>query len=149
MDNIVIRKMEKKDVPQVLQVEKASFTTPWTTEIFYHELMDNLHAYYYVVEIDGEVIGYSGMWVVIDEAQITNIAILPEYRGKKIGEKLFGHMMMTAIRLGAARLSLEVRVTNIVAQKMYRKFGLTPGGIRKSYYTDNQEDALVMWVNLK
>lgn len=141
--------MELRDVPQVLEVEKASFTLPWTTDIFYHELMDNMHAYYFVVECEGKIIGYSGMWVVIDDAQITNIAILPDFRGKKIGEKLFAHMMLTAVRLGAAHLSLEVRVSNIVAQKMYRKFGLVPGGIRKNYYTDNQEDALVMWVNLK
>ena len=149
MAKIVIRKMEIKDVPEVLKVEKSSFPVPWTSDIFYHELTDNMHALYFVVDYDGEIIGYAGMWIVIDEAQITNIAILPEYRGKKIGEQLFHHLMMAAIRIGAVQLSLEVRVSNIVAQRMYRKFGLLPGGIRKNYYTDDQEDALVMWVNLK
>lgn len=141
--------MEIKDVPGVLEVEKASFPVPWTSDIFYHELTDNRHALYFVVDHNGEIIGYAGMWIVVDEAQITNIAILPEYRGKKLGERLFHHLMMTAIRVGAVQLSLEVRVSNIVAQNMYRKFGLIPGGIRKNYYTDDQEDALVMWVSLK
>ena len=139
--------MELLDVHQILEVEKASFATPWTTDIFYHELMENTHAHYYVALWEELVIGYAGMWVVIDEAQITNIAILPDFRGKKLGEKLFHHMLFTAIQLGAKQLSLEVRESNIVAQKMYRKFGLVPGGIRKNYYTDNQEDAIVMWVN--
>lgn len=142
-----IRNMELGDVHHVLEVERASFPTPWTTDIFYHELTDNLHAHYYVVEWEKGIIGYAGMWVVIDEAQITNIAILPDFRGKKIGEKLFQHMLLTAVSFGTERLSLEVRESNIVAQKMYQKFGLVPGGIRKNYYTDNQEDAIVMWVN--
>jgi ribosomal-protein-alanine N-acetyltransferase len=140
--------MEVKDVPAVHNVEKACFPVPWTTDILYHEVTENRHAYYFVVDLEGEIIGYAGMWVVIDEAQITNIAILPQFRGKKIGEKLFSHMILSAIRLGAEQLSLEVRVSNTVAQKMYRKFGLIPGGIRKNYYVDNQEDAMVMWVNL-
>lgn len=147
MAKITIRKMELLDVHQILEVEKTSFATPWTTDIFYHELMDNMHAHYYVVAWEDRVIGYAGMWVVIDEAQITNIAILPDFRGKKLGEKLFHHMLFTAVQLGAKQLSLEVRESNIIAQKMYRKFGLVPGGIRKNYYTDNQEDAIVMWVN--
>ena len=146
---IWIRKMELGDVHHVLEVERASFPTPWTTDIFYHELTDNHHAHYYVVEWEKGIIGYAGMWVVIDEAQITNIAVLPDFRGKRIGEKLFQHMLFTAVSFGTERLSLEVRESNIVAQKMYQKFGLVPGGIRKNYYTDNQEDAIVMWVNFK
>ncbi|WP_405099267.1 ribosomal protein S18-alanine N-acetyltransferase [Oceanobacillus sp. FSL H7-0719] len=149
MNRLSIRRMEVHDVPQVLEVERASFTTPWTTDIFYHELTDNMHAHYYVVVLDDRIVGYAGMWVVIDEAQITNIAILPDFRGHKLGEKLFQHVLLTAVKLGAIRLSLEVRKSNIVAQKMYRKFGLVPGGIRKNYYTDNQEDAIVMWVSFK
>jgi ribosomal-protein-alanine N-acetyltransferase len=149
MQELTIRQMNLKDIPDVMKVEKATFSSPWTTDIFTHELTDNRHAYYYVVEYVGQVIGYAGMWIVIDEAQITNIAILPDFRGKKIGEKLFSHMMLTAIRVGAVQLSLEVRMSNMVAQKMYQKFGLVPGGVRKNYYTDDQEDALVMWVKLR
>nr|WP_099157753.1 ribosomal protein S18-alanine N-acetyltransferase [Virgibacillus ndiopensis] len=148
MAELVIRKMEATDIDNVYEVEKASFETPWTKDIFYQELIENQFANYFVMELDNQLIGYAGLWVVIDDAQITNIAVMPIYRGKKLGEKLFLYTMQQAIRLGANHLSLEVRTSNIVAQRMYRKFGLVPGGIRKNYYTDNQEDAIVMWVNL-
>lgn len=148
MGELVIRKMEVADVENVMEVERATFTTPWTTDIFYQEIVDNQHAHYFVMELDQKIIGYVGTWIVIDDAQITNIAVMPAFRGHKLGEKLFLYTIQQAIRRGATRLSLEVRESNVIAQKMYRKFGLVPGGIRKNYYTDNQEDAVVMWVNL-
>ncbi|WP_042225420.1 ribosomal protein S18-alanine N-acetyltransferase [Oceanobacillus manasiensis] len=148
MSEFTIRKMEIADVDQVMEVEKASFTTPWTTDIFYQEIVDNQYAYYYVIEWNGKIAGYVGTWVVLEDAQVTNIAILPGLRGQKLGEKLFHYMLLQVKLIGATRLSLEVRKSNIPAQKLYRKFGLVPGGIRKNYYTDNQEDAIVMWVNI-
>ncbi|ASN07072.1 ribosomal protein S18-alanine N-acetyltransferase [Virgibacillus necropolis] len=148
MADLVIRQMELTDIDPVVEVEKASFGTPWSEDIFYQEVVKNQFAHYFVVEVDKKIIGYAGLWVVIDDAQITNIAIMPSYRGNKLGEKLFLFTMKQAMRLGSKRLSLEVRVSNIIAQRMYRKFGLVPGGLRKNYYTDNKEDALVMWVNL-
>lgn len=144
-----IRLMDLSDIEAVMEVETATYAEPWQRHIFYQELSQNLQAHYYVLELDGNVVGYAGMWVVIDDAQITNIAILPGYRGKKLGERLFRFMLGKAVMLGAVRLSLEVRVSNHVAQRMYRKFGLVEGGIRKNYYSDNQEDAIVMWVTLK
>lgn len=149
MAEITIRKMEVQDVDQVLHVERASFAVPWTTDIFYQEILDNKHAHYFVLQLEKEIVGYIGIWIVFEEAQITNVAIRPEYRGKQLGEKLFGYTMQYAMSMGAERVSLEVRQSNIPAQKLYRKFGFMPGGIRKNYYTDNQEDAIVMWVNLK
>ncbi|MYL59563.1 ribosomal-protein-alanine N-acetyltransferase [Virgibacillus halodenitrificans] len=148
MAEIVIRKMHIIDVDGVMEVENATFSTPWTTDIFYQELVDNDYAHYFVMEADKKIIGYVGLWLVIDDAQITNIAIMPGYRGNKLGEKLFGFTIQQILLLGGTRLSLEVRKSNTIAQRMYRKFGLVPGGIRKNYYTDNQEDAIVMWVNL-
>lgn len=148
MADLVIRQMELTDIGQVVDAEKASFVTPWSEDIFYQEVVENQFAHYFVIEVDEVIVGYAGLWVVIDDAQITNIAIMPGYRGNKLGEKLFGYTMQQAIRLGSKRLSLEVRVSNIIAQRMYRKFGLVPGGLRKNYYTDNHEDAIVMWVNL-
>lgn len=148
MTDIIIRKMELIDIDQVLEVEHASFPTPWPRDIFYQEISRNQHAHYFVVQVGEEIIGYAGLWVVVDDAQITNIAILPTYRGRKIGENLFNYVLQFAMKMGVSRLSLEVRISNIVAQKMYRKFGLVPGGIRRNYYTDNNEDALVMWVNI-
>lgn len=144
-----IRRMTSEDVQAVMDVEKASFTVPWTEETFQKEMDDNPYAYYYVVEKEGEIIGYCGLWLIIDEAHVTNIAIHPNHRGNKYGERLFRHTCEEAIAHGAIQLSLEVRVSNTAAQHMYRKFGMVPGGIRKRYYTDNGEDALVMWVGLK
>jgi len=140
--------MDMIDIDGVLKVEEASFIEPWPKEIFYQEIKNNDYAYYFVAQLDNEIIGYAGMWFVIDDAQITNIAILPEYRGQKIGEKLFEYTCQQAMRMGVKRLSLEVRTSNVIAQSLYKKFGFVPGGIRKNYYTDNQEDAIVMWVNL-
>ncbi|HLS08008.1 ribosomal protein S18-alanine N-acetyltransferase [Lentibacillus sp.] len=148
MGDVVIREMELSDIDDVMEVEKNSFVTPWPRNIMMQELNDNMYAHYFVLLVDDQVAGYAGMWHVIDDAQITTIAITPAYRGKKLGETLFLYVMKQAIGMGAKRLSLEVRVSNIAAQRMYRKFGLVPGGIRKHYYTDNQEDAIVMWVNL-
>jgi|SRR5690625_2429997 len=148
MAEFKIRKMSEEDIAQVLEVDIVSFPTPWTRELYEQELKNNSYAHYFVIEEGNNVIGYVGLWIVGEDAQITNIAILPDYRGYKIGEKLFGFAMQYAIKQGAQRLSLEVRVSNMIAQNLYKKFGLVNGGIRKNYYQDNGEDALVMWVNL-
>jgi len=145
---VTIRKMEIADIDQVMEIDRASFPSPWPRYIFEQEISENDFAYYYVLEQDGKVLGYLGMWMILEDAQVTNIALLPEARGQKFGEQLFRHGVELAIRNGMQRLSLEVRVSNVVAQKLYRKFGLVPGGIRKNYYTDNNEDAIVMWVDL-
>ena len=148
MSTPTIRRFVDEDIDRLLEIEEACFETPWTWDSFNHELNENPYAIYYVLELDGVIIGYCGLWLVIDEAHITNIAVLPELRGNKYGELLFSHAIEKAKEAGAIQLSLEVRVSNLVAQKMYRKYGLIPGGIRKNYYTDNLEDALVMWVKL-
>lgn len=148
VDSFVFRYMREEDIDQILEVEHASFSLPWSREAFYNELHNNKFAVYMVLEDKDKIIGYCGTWVVIDEAHVTNIAILPEYRGRKLGEGLLRQMMMVARQMGAKSMTLEVRVTNHVAQSLYRKLGFQNGGIRKNYYSDNQEDALVMWVKL-
>ncbi|CQR47441.1 Amino-acid acetyltransferase [Paraliobacillus sp. PM-2] len=148
MSEISIRKMTINDIDQVRKIEKESFSIPWTEDIYQKELTQNSYANYYVIEKDKQIIGFCGLWIVIDEAQITNIAISPRYRGLGYGSSLFQYIINQAILAGSVRLSLEVRLSNLVAQKLYRKFGLKPAGIRKNYYTDNNEDAMVMWVNL-
>ncbi|WP_141434462.1 ribosomal protein S18-alanine N-acetyltransferase [Bacillus sp. 03113] len=142
------RFMNEMDIDQVLNIEHVSFTTPWSREAFYNEMTQNEFAVYVVVELDEQVIGYCGAWIVVDEAHITNIAILPDYRGKKLGEALLKNVMFVAENMGAKTMTLEVRISNHIAQNLYRKLGFKDGAIRKKYYTDNQEDALVMWVNL-
>lgn len=148
VDSFVFRYMKEEDIDQILEVEQASFTTPWSREAFYNEIYNNKFAVYLVLEEDEKIVGYCGAWIVIDEAHVTNVAVLPEYRGKKLGEALLRKMMTVAMDMGARSMTLEVRVTNHVAQSLYRKLGFQNGGIRKNYYSDNQEDALVMWVNL-
>ena len=143
------RKMTPDDVEAVYAIELATFPSPWTLDSFHYEMQENQFAHYTVAVNDvGKVIGFCGMWIVIDSAQITNVAVLPEARGLGIGEALMRESMKVAKEGGADIMSLEVRVTNTVAQNLYRKLEFQDGGIRKGYYTDNGEDALVMWVNL-
>jgi ribosomal-protein-alanine N-acetyltransferase len=148
ISSVSFRKMTEPDLHMILEVENQSFATPWTYEAFYNELYNNQFAQYLVAEVDGKIIGYCGLWVIIDEAHITNIALLPQYRGKGLGEALLRNVMQYALEHGAETVTLEVRVSNQIAQNLYRKLGFQNGGIRKSYYTDNYEDALVMWVKM-
>ena len=140
------RKMTMEDIPAVVEIEQEAFATPWTQEIFVHEMTGNDYAHYIVAVEDDEVIGHCGMWVVLDECHITNVAVRKHMRGHGIGEAL----MRKAIELCKANdvrlMTLEVRVSNHTAQNLYRKLGFQDGGIRKNYYTDDHEDALVMWV---
>lgn len=145
---ITYRKMTLADVPAVHDIEVATFPTPWTLDSFYYEMNENSYAHYLVAEEDGELVGFCGLWNVIDAAQITNVAVVERMRGHGIGEKLMREAMHIAKEVGMDVMSLEVRVTNTVAQNLYRKLGFQDGGLRKRYYADNGEDALVMWVNL-
>ncbi len=145
---ITYRLMTLEDAKEVHHIEEAVFATPWTLEAFELEMTKNTQATYIVAEKEGQLIGFCGMWIVLDESQITNVAVMPEGRGQGIGEKLMREALRIAKERGCVVMSLEVRVTNDVAQNLYRKLGFQAGGIRKKYYTDNQEDALVMWVNL-
>lgn len=148
MEQFNFRLMTIDDIPDVMKIEKDSFPSPWTYEAYYNEVMLNQFAHYIVLEINNEIIGYCGLWVIIDESHITNIAIDPQFRGQKLGEALLRQVMFVALQKGAKTMSLEVRVSNQIAQNLYRKLGFQNGGIRKGYYTDNHEDALVMWVKL-
>lgn len=143
------RKMTLEDVPAVHAIELATFPTPWTLDSFYYEVNENKFSHYLVAENKaGELVGFCGVWLVVDAAQITNVAVVETVRGQGIGEALMREAIRVAKEANMDTMSLEVRVTNTVAQNLYRKLGFQDGGIRKGYYTDNQEDALVMWVNL-
>lgn len=147
-NNVEIRFMEMKDLDGVMAVEKDAFTTPWTKSAFVSELSNNRFAYYFVAEVDQQIVAYAGVWIIIDEAHITNIAVHSSYRRKGIGDLLLKNTMELAKILGAKTLTLEVRVSNDSAKNLYLKNGFQYGGIRKNYYTDNLEDAQIMWVNL-
>lgn len=146
-DEVTFRKMTVADVEAVYQIEAVSFTLPWTKEAFYYEMLENQHAYYVLAETADGIVGYCGLWLVLDECHVTNIAILPDQRGKKLGEKLMVAAMDAAKENGSKTMTLEARVSNTIARNLYEKLGFKNGGIRKSYYSDNFEDAIVMWVN--
>lgn len=146
--SISYRLMTVEDIPAVVRIEEESFATPWTEEIFEHEMTGNNYAHYIVATKDNQVIGHCGMWIVLDECHITNIAVLKKFRGYGIGEQILKESIRLCKKLEVRLMTLEVRVSNEIAQNMYRKLGFQDGGIRKNYYTDDREDALVMWVEL-
>ena len=147
-DSVVYRQMVATDIDAVVETEVDVFPTPWTAEIFAHELDGNDYAKYIVAELEEAVIGHVGMWVVLDDCHITNVAVRKELQGQGIGEALMRQAMNLCRNNGVRTMSLEVRTGNKTAQNLYRKLGFEPGGIRKNYYSDDHEDALVMWVEL-
>lgn len=140
--------MRLDDIPIVCEIEREAFTSPWTAGAFHNELTNNQFAHYMIMDYGGEVAGYGGMWLIIDEAHITNIAVRDRYRGKKLGERLLTELQRTARFLGAVRMTLEVRTSNYIAQRLYEKMGFRSVGVRRGYYTDNHEDAIIMWADL-
>lgn len=147
-DQVQCRLMTNDDLNRVMEIERNAFSHPWDRSIFQLELNENKFAHYLVFEYKGKIIGFCGLWIVMDDAQITNIAIHSDYRGRGFGELLLESTFAYLKTFKVKRVSLEVRVTNTVAKNLYRKMGFQEGGIRKNYYVDNGEDALVMWVNL-
>ena len=140
---IIIRRMTLADVDGVAAVEAATFPTPWSRDAFVSE-MNNVAARYLVAEKEGRIIGYAGAWIILDESHITNIAVLKEERGQGIGRRLTEGLMQYLSNLGAAYATLEVRKSNEVAQNLYKSLGFIKLGVRKRYYEDNNEDALIM-----
>jgi len=148
MESIIVRKMEVADINSVVDIEENCFPIPWTKNTFLTELTKNKLAKYCVVEVDGVVAAYGGMWLVVDEAHITNIAVHPKYRGKGIGKKVVEGLIEEGHKINIYRMTLEVRRSNLTAQGLYKKLGFVLCGIRPGYYQDNEEDALIMWRDL-
>lgn len=140
--------MRLEDIPEVLTIEQLSFTTPWSRYAFISELTENDRARYLVARIGNRVVGYIGVWLVADEGHITNIAVHPSYRNRGIGRMLLLAMMDLIKRMNGRRVTLEVRVSNTVAQHLYESVGFVGVGVRLGYYLDNNEDALIMWKEL-
>lgn len=143
--NVTIEKMTPDDLDRVLEIEQLSYPTPWSRRAFLSELTENSYAHYFVARVGGEIVGYFGMWIILEEAHITNIAVHPSFRRQGIGESMLRFAFEKAKELGATRMTLEVRVSNIPAQTLYRKLGFEDRGIRRGYYTDTNEDAIIMW----
>lgn len=147
MSALSIRKMIASDIDAVLNVEQQSFSTPWSRNAFEEEISDNDLAHYLVVEEDGKLVGYGGFWIVVDEAHVTNVALLPECRGRGLGTLLLEHMICAAKILGAVSMTLEVRPSNTSARSLYSRRGFIERGIRPNYYAELGEDALIMWLD--
>ncbi|ABW20000.1 ribosomal protein S18-alanine N-acetyltransferase [Alkaliphilus oremlandii] len=145
MEEIITRKMELTDIDAVLDIEENSFTIPWTRNSFVTELTKNKLSRYVVAEVDGVVAAYGGMWLIVDEAHITNIAVHPRYRGLGVGKKIVEALLEEGRKINIYRMTLEVRSSNVVAQGLYRQYGFMPCGVRPGYYHDNGEDAIIMW----
>lgn len=137
--------MTDADVKEVLRIEQRSFTTQWPSNAFHQELRDNKLAHYYVGRLDGQIVAYGGIWVIIEDSHVTTIAVDPHHRGKRYGEVVLLKLLDEAIERGASWMTLEVRESNAIAQNLYRKYGFTTVSTRKAYYSDNNENAFVMW----
>jgi len=144
MDEIIIRLMNAGDLDAVAAIEAATFARPWSRLSFQQELERNAAARYLVAEKNGQVVGYAGAWIILDESHITNIAVAETEQGHGIGRKLTEALMQYISNLGAAYATLEVRVSNERAQSLYKSLGFVSVGKRKRYYEDNNEDAFLM-----
>lgn len=142
----IIEPMHSSDLGRVEEIDRLSFPTSWQTSVYKTELR-NRAATYLVARSGSLVVGFGGIWTVGAEAHITILAVDPDYRGRKIGERLLLSLMEEAIMRRASHVALEVRETNCPAQSLYRKYAFRQVDIRRAYYTDTGEDALVMWAD--
>jgi ribosomal-protein-alanine N-acetyltransferase len=148
-ERMTISRMMPSDIRNVMRIEALSFSTSWPQSAFASELNDNKLAHYFVGRVGdregGEIVAYGGIWVILEDSHITTIAVHPDWRGRKYGEELLVHLLHEAIERGASWITLEARESNSVAQSLYRKYGFTVVSTRRAYYSDNGENAVVMW----
>jgi ribosomal-protein-alanine N-acetyltransferase len=135
-----------EDLNGLLAVEQASFLNPWTREMYLAE-MDNAGVSYLLVAKDaaGHVVGFCGFWRVLDELHINNLAVLPDYRRQGVASTILGRVFAEGRKVGAGRATLEVRRSNDIARRLYERFGFIVTGVRRGYYRQPEEDALVLW----
>ncbi len=139
-----IEPMTLEDLPAVHAIERASFAVPWPDDAYRNEIRTNRLASYVVARLDEDVVGFAGLWVMVDEAHVTTFAVDPRWRRRGVGERLLLALLDLAVTRQAREATLEVRLSNLPARKLYEKHGFRPVGIRPRYYSDNGEDALIM-----
>ncbi|MBR6268723.1 MAG: ribosomal protein S18-alanine N-acetyltransferase [Selenomonadaceae bacterium] len=142
--SLSFREMVPEDASDVALVEEACFSMPWSRESFWQEA-SNENTYYLLALWDDKIVGYAGAWIVAGEAQITNVAVHPDYRKRGIATEMMSRMIQHVKSIGVTAMTLEVRPSNTAALTLYEKFGLKSVGRRKGYYQDNGEDAIIMW----
>ena len=139
------RRLDAQDVPEMHVIERLCFALPWSEASLLEEMDDNPFAWYLGAFCDEDLVGYVGIWKIMDEAHMTNLAVRPDFQRLGIAKKLIRQIKQQALEMGAGSMTLEVRESNIVAQKLYNAAGFSTVGRRKRYYSDNNEDALIMW----
>ena len=137
--------MRRRHLGQVLDIERQVYARPWTASLFLSEIVQRSTRFYIVAKLGRRVVGYAGLMVIGDEGHVTNIAVDPALHRRKVASRLLYALMSEARRRGATACTLEVRVANLAAQRLYQQFGFAPVGIRKNYYVETGEDALIMW----
>ena len=145
MADVIIRQAAAEDAEAIFEIENMCFPDPWSLESIEYEFEENPRAFYVVAEHSGEIVGYAGLWWIEDEGHITNVAVKPGFRNRKIGEGIIAVLLDFTIQEGISHHTLEVRRTNEPAINLYEKFGFEVEGVRKGYYQNNKEDALIMW----
>ena len=141
---VLIRRMTLEDVPAVHEIDTLSFSLPWPERSFRFELTENPVSRGWVAEVDSRIAAMLVLWFIIDEAHVATIAVHPDFRRQGIGEQILLYALRSAQAEGAQRAFLEVRAGNVAAQTMYKKYGFEVAGVRRGYYRDNNEDALLM-----
>jgi [ribosomal protein S18]-alanine N-acetyltransferase len=142
-----IARMRRRHLKGIMAIERQVYPRPWSPNLFLSEMSELRNRAYFVARIGREVVGYGGIMCYGDEAHVTTIAVDPTHHRQKIGTRIMYELIRESLRLGARAISLEVRRTNFGAQDMYEKFGFVKVGIRKGYYQETSEDAIVMWVD--
>ena len=145
LPDIRVRRMEKSDVEAALKVEEASFSEPWTKDMFDMTLLLPYARYYVAETADGTVAGICGVRILTDTGEISNVAVLPDYRGRKIGRRMLEKLLDDAMREGVFEYTLEVRASNRPAVRLYEGLGFKSEGVRRDFYKKPVEDALIMW----
>src|SRR4029077_10948541 len=140
-------RMRRRHLRGVMAIERQVYPRPWSPNLFLSEMSESRNRCYLVARLDREVVGYGGLICYGEEAHVTNVAVDPERQREKIGTRLLHDLVVAAYDMGAEAVSLEVRVTNWGAQRLYARFGFRPVGIRKNYYQEIGEDALIMWAD--
>ena len=144
---VVIGRMRRRHLKGILAIERQVYPRPWSPSLFLAEMSEQSNRTYLVARLGRDVVGYAGMICYGDEAHVTNIAVDPQMHRHKIGTRVLHELMVQSIELGARAVSLEVRVTNWGAQRLYGRYGFHPVGIRRNYYQELNEDALIMWTD--
>ena len=145
MAQLIIRQAEAKDILAIEGLEQVCFSDPWSYESLEHDILNNKLSFYIVAEVEGVVCGYVGIWNIVDEGHITNVAVSPDYRRKHIASNMLDVLIASCEEAGVERFTLEVRAGNEPAKALYAGKGFKEISVRKGYYQDNGEDAIIMW----